>query len=328
MTIPKPLGEKALQKMYREAGLSDEKIEYLHSLFEGASNLYGAILLKDLWAVYETLTYRNPDTIKIKKKELVAFSSIVRREKHDYFVYEVDELYSAERRTDMKRLLVNNRLRAYDRYTPFYRVFQAQADKPFYVPGDLTDVKGEIVTEEEDELREYIGNLTASSPFVYTMSEGKKVSSPSPHQGKKLSDFVYHDSSESRYIERLQSLLGKGSAERDEEIRGAISYVEVPVSTAVMRRIRSFTFTSPEPSSERITSMITADLGNAGVEITDDVRKELQKLVSSFINNANLYINRGWTPLRLAKIEDIGTDNIEKLVKLFGEEVQPFSTGA
>ncbi len=321
MTIPKPLGEKALQKMYREAGLSDEKIEYLHSLFEGASNLYGAILLKDLWAVYETLTYRNPDTIRIKKKELVAFSSIVRREKHDYFVYEADELFSAERRTDMKRLLVNNRLRAYDRYTPFYRVFQAQSGKPFYVPGNLTDVKGEIVTEEEDELREYIENLTASSPFVYNMSGGEKVSSPSPHQGKKLSEFVYHDSSHSRYIEHLQSLLGKGSAERDEDIRKSLSYMEVPFATAVMRTARNCTFTSPEPSSERIISMITADLENAGVEMTDGIRKELQKLVSSFIDNANLYINRGWTPLRLAEIEKVGTDDIEKLVKFFGEEV-------
>ncbi len=97
--------------------------------------------------------------------------------------------------------------------------------------------------------------------------------------------------------------------------------MEVPFSTALMRNIRSFTFTSPEPSSERIISMITADLENAGVEMTDGIRKELQKLVSSFIDNANLYINRGWTPLRLAEIEKVGTDDIKKLAELFGKDI-------
>lgn len=321
MTFPKPLGEKALQKMYREAGLTDQKIEYLHALFEGAANLYGAILLKDLWAVYETLTYRHPGTIKIKKKELAAFSSIVRRERHDYFVYEADELYSAEKRTDMHRILANNRLRAYERYTPFYRVFHAQSGKPFYVPGDLTEVKGPIITEEEDELRGYIENLTASSPFVYTLSGGEKVGSVSPHQGKKLSEFVYHDSSHSRYIEQLQSMLGKGSAERDEEIRESLSYMEVPFATAVMRTARAYTFNSPDPSSERISSLIADDIENVGVEITDEIRKELQRLISSFIDNANLYINRGWTPLRLAEIEKVGTDDIGQMPNLFKKEL-------
>ncbi len=316
MTFPKPLGEKTLQRMYKDAGLTEEKVEYLHALFEGAANLYGAILLGDLWAVYETLTYRNPETIRIKKKELCAFSSIVKREKHDYFVYEADELYSRERRSDMNRILVNNRLRAYERYTPFYRVFEAQEGKPFYVPDDLVDIKGPIITEEEERLREYLEDLTSSSPYVYNMVRGEKVPSPSPHQGKKLSEFVYHDESMMRRIEDMKSMLEKVSKERCEEIRNALSYMDVPFSKDLMRRVRAYTFNSPSPSVEKISSYITDAVENAGVELTDQIRKDVEKLTSSFIDNANLYINRGWTVLRLPRIEEEEMENIGEPAKL------------
>lgn len=320
MTFPKPLGEKALQRMYRDAGLSEEKAEYLHSLFEGAANLYGSIMLSDLWQVYQTLTCRKP-TIKIKKKELIAFSSIVRREKHDYFVFEIDELYRAEKRADTRRLLVINRLGAGATYTPYYNVVKAQMGKPFYVPGDLTEVKGPIITREEDALREYLENITASSPFVYDMVRGEKTASASPHQGKKLSEFVYHAESTRLRLEELKSMLGNCSEEKEEEIRKTLNYVNVPFSTTLMRSIRALTFNSKSPSLKDISSFIERDMENAGIVITSSLSEELEKFIDAFINNANLYINRGWSQKRLALIEEIGIENIGEIAELFGKEV-------
>ena len=40
------------------------------------------------------------DVVKIQRKDIFEFSSIARRELHDYYVYEINELYSAEKRTD------------------------------------------------------------------------------------------------------------------------------------------------------------------------------------------------------------------------------------
>lgn len=309
MTPPKPLGEKALQRMYKEAGLSEEKVDYLHRLFEGAANLYGVIMLSNLWHVYLTLTERKPLTIKIKKKELVAFSSIVRREEHDYFVFEIDELYSAEKRTELRRLLVINRLGAFNRYTPFYNVVKAQGNKPFYVPRDLTEVDGPIITKEEDELTAYLDNLVASSPVVYSTEGGKKVEMPSPHQGRKLSEFTFHDNAVKTMIEELESMLGNGSEESDKKIRVKLEYMNVPFSTSLMRRIRVMTFNSQNPSADLLMSF-TNDLERAGVIVTDSVKKKLEKLFSAFVDNANLYINRGWTPKRLAQLEEGGIGSL------------------
>ena len=92
MSYPKPLSQKTLDKMYKESGLSKEKIEFLGKLFDGAAALYGIITLKDLWNVYKEYAEIVP-AIRLHRKDIIAFSSIARREEHDYYIYEIDELY-------------------------------------------------------------------------------------------------------------------------------------------------------------------------------------------------------------------------------------------
>ena len=78
--------------MYKESGLSNEKIEFLGKLFDGAAALYGIITLKDLWNVYKEYAEKVP-AIRLHRKDIIAFSSIARREEHYYYIYEIDELY-------------------------------------------------------------------------------------------------------------------------------------------------------------------------------------------------------------------------------------------
>ena len=89
MSYPKPLSQKTLDKMYKESGLSKEKIEFLGKLFDGAAALYGIITLKDLWNVYKEYAEKVP-AIRLHRKDIIAFSSIARREEHDYYIYEID----------------------------------------------------------------------------------------------------------------------------------------------------------------------------------------------------------------------------------------------
>ena len=79
MSYPKPLSQKTLDKMYKESGLSKEKIEFLGKLFDGAAALYGIITLKDLWNVYKEYAEKVP-AIRLHRKDIIAFSSIARRE--------------------------------------------------------------------------------------------------------------------------------------------------------------------------------------------------------------------------------------------------------
>ena len=52
MSYPKPLSEKTIERLYHEAGISNEMQTYLHTLFAACANLYGALSLRDAWSLY------------------------------------------------------------------------------------------------------------------------------------------------------------------------------------------------------------------------------------------------------------------------------------
>ena len=82
--------------MYADSKLTQEKIDFLRNFFDGCAALYGSICLNDMWDVYKELSEKT-EVMKIQRKDIIDFSSIARREVHDYCVYEIDELYSAEK---------------------------------------------------------------------------------------------------------------------------------------------------------------------------------------------------------------------------------------
>ena len=104
MSYPKPLSEKSLNRLYMQAGLSTETCAFLHSLFAACANLYGTIALSDVWSVYQEL---KSDVPRIHRRDLIAFSSIVRREVQPYWVYEIEELYTEEPHNDLDRHIVS-----------------------------------------------------------------------------------------------------------------------------------------------------------------------------------------------------------------------------
>lgn len=103
MSYPKPLSEKSLKRCYQEAGLSDEDVVFLHAFFAACANLYGAISMRSVWDVYRQLK----DAPKLRRKDLLFFSSIVRREKQPYYVFEIEELYSDESHNKLNRHIVS-----------------------------------------------------------------------------------------------------------------------------------------------------------------------------------------------------------------------------
>ena len=99
MSYPKPLSEKSLNRLYMQAGLSTETCAFLHSLFAACANLYGTIAIRDVWSVYQEL---KSDVPRIHRRDLIAFSSIVRREVQPYWVYS----YAAHRAVSQWKPLV------------------------------------------------------------------------------------------------------------------------------------------------------------------------------------------------------------------------------
>ena len=108
----------------------NETCAFLHPLFAACANLYGTIALRDVWSVYQEL---KSDVPRIHRRDLIAFSSIVRREVQPYRVYEIEELYTEEPHNDLDRHIVSKELigAGYGKMFSFYALMDERDDRPY-----------------------------------------------------------------------------------------------------------------------------------------------------------------------------------------------------
>lgn len=300
MAYPKPLSQKTLDKMYQESGLTEEKIDFLRNLFDSAAALYGIITLDDLWKVYKEYSQKAV-SLKLQRKDILSFSSIARREVHDYYIYEVDELYPEEERSVPDRYIIYHEIIDLVSKNIFYQLEEMSFGKPFYVPENLLEFKGHVVTEEETKLFQFIENLRADSP-VLAKKYNKEITKPSPHQGKKLKDFSYLTDSEQFELDWISGKCNGGPKNAQEKkIKEFWVFHCGTVAEKIFRRLRILLFCGWLSNTRLITS-ITNDLEETGVMLSEKQFEELVSLLMEFNNSSHLYSNRGWTPKELSRI--------------------------
>ena len=300
MAYPKPLSEKTIKRLYDESGLSEETILFLRKMFEAAANLYGAISLSDLWEIYKEYS-ANMEAVKIQKKDIFAFSSIARREEHDYSVYEIDELYTEEKRADKDRFLIINEVIRDSRIQVFYNLHEMQQGKPYYVPDYLLSISGPVISEQEKVLKDYIDNLKATSPVIRN-KYNKEITKPSPHYGMKLKDFTFLRDTDEFEIKWLSGQSEHGPKKpQEKKLNEFLKTIQGTYSERLFRDLRFQIFTGWTPFT-KVIEYLMDNLNEVGVEFTMDEAQKIVNLISDFSNNSHLYINRGWTPSELAEI--------------------------
>ena len=183
MSYPKPWSEKTIAKKYAEAGIDEEKKELLGKLFDACANLCGIKSIQEIWEVYETCL---KDKVPVlKKRDILQYSSIARREKHIYRIYEIDELYAEEERKEERRLLVNKGITFPDVRSRYYiyRTEYGRARFPGYYPEDILAYADRAHPEEYDRLVQLIGSMETGGKKLRDMRmpdlyEGEKDESP------------------------------------------------------------------------------------------------------------------------------------------------------
>ncbi len=125
---PKPYAESTLKTKYKQLGLPAETVELLHSYFSAFANFYGILTLKD---AYNIIIKQNPELLTFDK--LYEFTEIVKREKQYYYIVDADEMRSNALSTPETREIVAEDLLSVDD-DAYYELFEAQSDKPLYIP--------------------------------------------------------------------------------------------------------------------------------------------------------------------------------------------------
>lgn len=256
MAYPKPLSEKRIKSML--TAFSPEMVELLYQYYQAFANLYGTILLDYAWQIlqkYET---------GIRKKDFIDFSEIVRREDHDYRVYEIDEVYPDDKRMLKHRLIISKKLLC-SRYYTFnhvYDILDAQFNYPPYVPDDLLYYTKIRMPKEWHEMKTAIGNLKS----------GEKLS--------KLCCLNKDDEFDLKYYK---------SESKKANIRAR---AEIPAS----ERIAEELFLSIMLGNHDTVHVLSHQFEIYDVLPSMNQLDKIMNLLMKSSNNAHMWHNFGWTP--------------------------------
>lgn len=288
MSYPKPLSEKTIERLYQEAGIDAEIREYLHKLFIACANFYGAIPLRIVWAMYPSIT----GAPKIRRKDLIAFSGIVRREKQPYYVFEIEELYTEEPHNELERHIVSGELisSGYGKFYWFYELMENRESRPYCLPDDLLSYANPVSIPEETAFLQYLGSLKSTAD-ICKPEYGN--SWENENKGKKLNSFSFFNSHERfdlEYSQRNKSRL----AEIQRECAGS-------EAEKILRLFKRMENTDPLGITKHI-KYVMEELLEAGVVLTMNQVNKLMELISALHNNSCLWGLSGWKPTQLAQL--------------------------
>ena len=287
MSYPKPLSEKSLARLYQQAGLSQEHSAFLHSLFQACANLYGAAPLRVVWEVYR----EQPDAPKLRRKDIIAFSEIARRETLPYYVFEADELYSEEKRVDLNREIVSKALvgAGYGRLGPYYTLMESLAEALYYTPGNILPFASRQPSKEETNLLAFLNGLMVTAEQCRP-----RYGDPYPceHHGKRLKEFSFLNSDE-RFEEKYLSKNPVALQRFRESVEG----------TEAEKILRLFCYSENIDSLDfnRHLTSVMDELAEVGVELSKQQVQELVQLLMDLHNHSHLWSLCGWTPSDLAR---------------------------
>ena len=144
-----------LEALYRELSLPDKTISLLHTYFAAMARLYGVISLKK---VLEIINVQNDP---ISENDFIAFSEIVRREKHYYSIFGEDELYDNGKITSpLDREIIEQSLYSLD-LGEYEEMKKVQNGKPYYIPS-----KEELLKYADEDYYEMTRQRSAMQAYL------------------------------------------------------------------------------------------------------------------------------------------------------------------
>jgi len=287
MSYPKPLSEKSIEKLYEQSGLSIEARDLLHRFFAACVNLYGAIAMRDVWQIYQGLK----NVPKLRRKDLLNFASIVRREEQPYFVFEIEELYEDEPHSELDRHIVSKELvsNGYGKFHLLYELMDQIDEKPYCLPDDFLSFAEPAPSDFEVALLAFLSNLTSMADEC-APKYGKSI--PNENKGKKLGEFSFLNSAERFETEWLKRPAAKAA------------FLEDCSGTEAEKIMRFFKRGENIGRNTLAGTLqwILDELKEVGVLMEESQVGELLRLITDYHNSSHLWCLSGWVPRELAQM--------------------------
>ena len=287
MAYPKPLSKKKLDSLYLQSGLNEKQIEFLHGFFLACVNLYGAIALQDIWTIYQQIRHNCP---KILKKDIITFSSIVRREEQPYYVFEIEELYSEEPHIDSQRHLVSKELvsSGYGKFMRFYDLMENLSPHPYYIPDELLSYASTDTEPAQAELLSFLEDLRSTEKQCVP-PYGNPY--PNENRGKRLREFSFLNSGEVfdlSYYSKKPAIINE--------------IMQKNQCSAAEKLCRRFCFRENVDcfDTTRLIGYIFDALREMGVLLTERQSEKLLQLLMNVHNYCRKWSLCGWSPIALA----------------------------
>lgn len=297
MTYPKPLSEKTLLRMYEKANINEKKSEFLHNFFLASANLYGIVVLRHLCDIFEEVSkeYKVND---ITKEDLISFSAIARREDAPYYVYEIDELYSEEKRCELDREIVHKSLvTPMRKKSMYYDLAEEQADKPYYIPKKFLSYVNPKISMDEINLLNYLKSLKVTAKTSENRY-GRKFTCE--HIGKTLGNFSYRSFIENELYDYYNGAYSNHPSKNERYLNEIIENTSGSEAEKLVRRFKKVCNTGCEDLTQCCTDILD-EINVVGVQLSEKQVKKLMNLLMIYNNNSHLWINRGWKPSTLAR---------------------------
>lgn len=294
------LSEKTLKKKYDFYQISDEENVMLHKYLNCFSNLYGTIQIKDAWEVLKTYN------IKISKAKFYNFINIVQREKNDYSIFNLCDVYTGEKSSETKdKLLINNELVGYSsKKLWLYFVLEDNIDRelPLYVLP-----KDEFLKYNTDNfwfnneyavaMVNFICNLeTTGFSYNYLGFPNGEILDifGNPTRGKKLKEFCFYDR-----MEQYEFNNEKRPAYKERFIQEH----NISASKRVLNSIKDHLTVGRRVNFSQNLKFVLDDITNdCGVLFTKEQSDEFTFLYVDLYNHSHLWRNLGWALSDLSRV--------------------------
>lgn len=296
----KYLSEKTLKKKYEFYQINESESNLLHKYMNCFSNFYGAVDIEMIWKILKI--YK----IKISKEKFLNFIDIVQREKQNYGIYDLCEVYAGETSSKAKdKILINNELVGYGQGK--FWLYYILEDKREDANSICVLSNEEFLSHQVDKfwissdysvaMINFISNLKTSGisknymtglPKEYILDlQGKPVI------GKKLSDFCFYD--------HLEQFLFKRET-RPFYIEKFKEEHNVSAARRVLKSIKDHIMVGRRVKFIQDFKYVLEDIVNdCGVDFSEEQFKDFVFLYMNLNNHSNLWKNYGWAPNELSK---------------------------